>query len=328
MKKVVSIGGGTGSYTVLTGLKKKDLDLTAVVTCADSGGSTGRLRDEFGFLPVGDFRMALVALADTNGDNDVLRELFLYRFEKGLGLRGHNFGNLLLTALTDIFGSENRAFEYASRILRVRGKVLPITNEPITLIAEYENGKIIIGENHIDEPHIKHDGTKRIINLTVQPKTRMNKGTKKAILEADLIVLGPGDLFTSTIANLVVSGVSSNITKAKAKIVFVVSLINKYGQTYRFNVSDYVAAIKKYLGAYPDYVIINTDTLPEKTLERYKGEKGFPPNDDLKETKKYKIIRKSLLTGDVIKRKSGDTVKRSLIRHDSDKLAEVLMTLL
>jgi len=328
MKKVVSIGGGTGSYTVLTGLKKKDLDLTAVVTCADSGGSTGRLRDEFGHLPVGDFRMALVALADTNGDNDVLRELFLYRFEKGLGLRGHNFGNLLLTALTDIFNSENRAFEYASSILRVKGKVLPITNEPITLIAEYENGKIIIGENHIDEPHTKHDGTKRIVNLSVQPKTRMNKGTKKAILGADLIVLGPGDLFTSTIANLVVSGVSSNINKSKAKIVFVVSLINKYGQTYGFKVSDYVAAIKKYLGAYPDCVVINTDKLPKNTLKKYKEEKGFPPEDDLKDTKKFIIIRKSLLAGDIIKRNSGDVVKRSLIRHDSDKLAGVLAGLL
>lgn len=328
MKKVVSIGGGTGSYTVLTGLKKKDLDLTAVVTVADSGGSTGRLRDEFGFLPVGDFRMAMVALADANGENDVLRELFLYRFEKGPGLRGHNFGNLLLTALTDIFGSEDRAFEYASRILRVKGKVLPITNEPITLIAEYEGGKIIMGETHIDEPYVKHDGTKRIVNLTVQPKTRMNKRTRQAISEADLIILGPGDLYTSTLANLVVSGVSSNVRDSKAKIAFVVSLINKYGQTYGFKVSDYVAEIKKYLSVYPDFVIINIDKLPNSTLARYKEEKGFPPEDDLKGSKKYKIIRESLLAKDIIKRKSGDTVKRSLIRHDSDKLADVLMELI
>jgi len=327
MKKVLSIGGGTGSYTVLTGLKKKDLDLTAVVTCADSGGSTGRLRDEFGFLPVGDFRMAMVALADANGDNDVLRELFLYRFEKGPGLRGHNFGNLLLTALTDIFGSEDKAFEYASRTLRVKGKVLPITNEAVTLIAEYEDGNIIIGETHIDEPHPKHDSTKRIVNLSIQPKARMNKRTKQAILEADMIVLGPGDLYTSTIANLVVPGVSANIRDSKAKVVFVVSLINKFGQTYGFKVSDYVDEIHKYLGFYPDYVVVNTDKMSRKALARYKEEKGFPPEDDLKETKKYKIIREGLLAKDIIKRKSGDEVKRSLIRHDSDKLADVLYRL-
>lgn len=291
MKKVVSIGGGTGSYTILTGLKDRDLDLTSVVTCADSGGSTGRLRDEFGHLPVGDFRMALVALADTNGDNNILRELFLYRFEKGTGLTGHNFGNLLLTALTDIFKSEEKAFEYASKILRVSGKVLPITNEPVTLIAEYEGGKIIIGENHIDEPHKNHNGKKRIVNLTVQPKVRMAKRTKEAILDADLIVLGPGDLFTSTLANLVVSGVASSIRKSNAKVVFVVSLINKYGQTYGFKISDYVSEIYKYLGVYPDYIVVNTDLLPKNILKRYKGEKGFPPEDDLEKTKKYEVIR-------------------------------------
>lgn len=328
MKKVVSIGGGTGSYTVLTGLKNKDLDLTAIVTVADSGGSTGRLRDEFGYLPVGDFRMAMVALADSSVDNEVLRELFLYRFEKGPGLRGHNFGNLLLTALTDIFGSEDKAFEYASRILRVKGKVLPITNEPVTLIAEYENGKIIIGETHIDEPNPKHDGTKRITNLTVQPKTRVNKKAKKAILEADMIVLGPGDLYTSTLANIVVPGVRSNIKKSKAKVVFVVSLINKYGQTFGFKISDYVAEIKKYLGSYPDHVVVNIDKMPKSALERYEEEKGFPPEDDLKDTSKYNVVRESLLAKDIIKRKDGDEVKRSLIRHDYDKLANALAKLM
>ncbi|MFC1756191.1 uridine diphosphate-N-acetylglucosamine-binding protein YvcK [Patescibacteria group bacterium] len=328
MKKVVSIGGGTGSYTILTGLIDKNLDLTSVITCADSGGSTGRLRDEFGHLPVGDFRMALVALADTNGDNDVLRELFLYRFEKGSGLAGHNFGNLLLTALTDIFKSEEKAFEYASKILRVGGKVLPITNEPVTLIAEYEGGKIIIGEKHIEEPHKSHDMKKRIVNLTVQPKVRIAKKTKEAILNADLIVLGPGDLYTSTMANLAVSGVSSNIRKSNAKVVFVVSLMNKYGQTYDFKMSDYVAEIYKYLGAYPDYVLVNTAPMPKDILRRYKEEKGFPPEDDLKETKKYEVIRAKLLAGEAVKRKTGDIVKRSLIRHDSKKLASVLVKLL
>lgn len=328
MKKVVSIGGGTGSHTVLSGLKNKKLDLTAIVTCADSGGSTGRLRDEFGYLPVGDFRMALVALADTNGENDVLRELFLYRFEKGSGLTGHNFGNLLLTALSDLFKSEEKAFEYASKILRVRGKVLPITNEPVTLIAEYEDGKIVIGENHIDQPHKNHDGTKKIINLSVQPDVRVGKRAKNAILDADLIVLGPGDLYTSTIANLAVKGVPLSIKKSKAKVVFVMSLINKYGQTYGFNMSDHVEEIKKYLGKYPDVVLVNTDRLPKSILKRYKEENGFPPKDDLSYNSDYRLVKRKLLAGEVVKRKTGDTVKRSLIRHDSEKLANILSKLI
>jgi len=328
MKKVVSIGGGTGSYTVLSGLKKKDLDLTAVVTCADNGGSTGRLRDEFGFLPVGDFRMALVALADANGDNDVLRELFLYRFDKGAGLLGHNFGNLLLTALTDIFNSEDKAFEYASKILRVKGRVLPITNEPVTLIAHYEDGEIIIGETHIDAPHLKHDGTKRIVDVSIQPKARINKKTCEAIMKADLIVLGPGDLFTSTIANLIVSGVAESLQKSSARVALVISLMNKFGQTYGFKVSDYVETIKKYLGKYPDYVIINTEKMPKSILRRYQEEKGHPPMDDIRPSRKYRVIRRHLLAGEIVGRKGEDIVKRSLIRHDSDKLANVLAGLL
>lgn len=328
MKKVVSIGGGTGSYTVLAGLKNKNLDLTAIVTCADSGGSTGRLRDEFGHLPVGDFRMALVALADANGEDDVLRELFLYRFEKGSGLTGHNFGNLLLTALSDLFKSEEKAFEYASKILRVKGRVLPITNEPVDLVAEYEGGKVIIGEKHIDQPHKNHDGTKKIVNLSVQPKVSMGKRAEKAILEADLIVLGPGDLYTSTIANLAVKGVSAAIKKSKAKVVFIMSLINKYGQTYNFKMSDHVEELKKYLGKYPDVVLVNTEKLPNSILKRYKSEKGFPPENDLSYNSDYKLMRRKLLAGKVVKRKTGDTVKRSLIRHDSERLANALLKII
>jgi uncharacterized cofD-like protein len=153
-KKIVVVGGGTGTHTVLTGLKKFKslLDITAVVTMADSGGSSGRLRDEFGQLPVGDARMALVALASgVDSQSDLLRELFLYRFNKGEGLAGHNFGNLLLTALTDILGDAGLAIETASRILRVSGQVLPVTLDNVHLRAEYETGEVIIGEHHFDE---------------------------------------------------------------------------------------------------------------------------------------------------------------------------------
>ena len=329
MKNIVVIGGGTGTFTVLSGLKKfEDLNLTAIVSGADSGGSTGRLRDEFGYLPMGDFRMALVALADTNGDSDILRELFLYRFEKGSGLRGHNFGNLFLTALTDILDSEDKAFEYASKTLRIKGKVLPITKEPVTLIAEYEDGKIIIGETHIDEPPPKHDGKQRIVNLSVQPKHNISELAKEAILSADLIIMGPGDLYTSTIVNLVVPGVKQVIKESSAQFVYAVNLINKYGQTYGMKASEHVDELKKYLGLYPDHVLVNRAELPEDILIKYEEEYGYPVEDDLKSNGNYKVTKRKLLAGETIKRQSGDVVKRSLIRHDSDKLADVILKLI
>ena len=323
MKKVVILGGGTGTFTVLSGLKKfNNLDITAIVTVADSGGSTGRLRDEFGYLPVGDFRMVLAALADTNGDSDIMRELFLYRFDKGTGLRGHNFGNLLLTALTDILGTEDRAFEVASKILRVRGRVLPITREDITLVAEYENGNVLVGEKHIDDPPSKHDGTQRIKKLKVQPKAKISPRSKAAIEEANLIVLGPGDLYTSLLANVVVGGVRPAFRKSKAKIVFALNLINKFGQTYDFKASDYLAEFEKYLKIMPDYVLVNKTPLPKRLLKKYEDEMGYPVKDDLKKSKDYKVIRTDLLAGAGYKRQASDSVKRSLIRHDSDKLAK------
>lgn len=328
MKKIVVIGGGTGTFTVLTGLKRyKNVKLTAIVSAADSGGSTGRLRDEFGHLPVGDFRMALVALADTNGDSDILRELFLYRFEKGSGLRGHNFGNLFITALTDILKSEDKAFEYASKTLRIKGRVLSITKEPVTLIAEYEDGKIIMGETHIDEPPKRHDGTKKITKLSVQPKYNLSKAALDAIAEANLVVLGPGDLYTSTLANLVVPGVKEVLKKSTAKVIYVLNLINKYGQTYSFKASDYIEELYKYLEFYPEVVLVNKAPLPQDILKKYAKEKGFPVEDNLKSNTKYSVRKRNLLAGETIKRKSGDFVKRSLIRHDSKKLADVIIKL-
>ncbi|OGC45880.1 hypothetical protein A2V49_04175 [candidate division WWE3 bacterium RBG_19FT_COMBO_34_6] len=328
MHKVVVIGGGTGTYTVLSGLKKKNLDLTSIVTVADSGGSTGRLRDEFGYLPLGGFRMALVALADANGDSNILRDLFSYRFDKGTGLIGHNFGNLLLTALSDILGNEEKAFEYASKILRVKGKVVPITNKDITLIAEYENGEIIIGETHIDEPHSKHDGTQKIKLLRGQPKATISKKAKDAIKEADLIVVGPGDLYTSILANFVVSGVSQAVKDSKAKFVHVVNLMNRYGHTHNFKASDYIDEITRYVGRLPDFVLINNSKLPRNILKRYEEEKGYPVKDNLTSKSKFKIIRKNLLAPECIKKVSGDAVRRSLIRHDSDKLAKEIEKIL
>ncbi|MBI2108850.1 MAG: YvcK family protein [Parcubacteria group bacterium] len=329
-KNIVVIGGGTGTYTVLSGLKKypPDLfDLTAIVTVADSGGSTGRLRDEFGYLPVGDFRMALVALADDSEVGNALRSLFLHRFDKGEGLKGHNFGNLFLVALTDIFGSEERAIEYASQMLRVRGRVLPVTSEKITLAAEYESGHTVKGETYIDEPPESHDGTQKIKRLWIEPEARISERAREAIASADLIIMGPGDLYTSILASVVVPGTKEALVSSKGKLLFVLNLMSKYGQTHNFTANDHLTELIQYTGRNPDYVLVNNNNLPEDILEAYYAQKEFPIADDLEEGSAA-IIRNDFLASEEVKKKSGDTLRRSLIRHDPDKLARAIIEIM
>ena len=207
MKKVVVIGGGTGVFTVLSGLKKYDYALSAIVTMADDGGSTGVLREEFGMLPPGDVRRALVALSAS--DNKVMSELFNFRFEKESSLKGHSLGNLLLTALEKITGSFSDALKEAVNILNVKGEVIPVTLERTKLHAELENGAIIEGESNIDIP--KHDPHLKIINEYLNPKAKANPDAVRAIKEADFVIIGPGDLFTSLIPNLLVDGIPEAI---------------------------------------------------------------------------------------------------------------------
>jgi len=331
-RKIVVIGGGTGTYTVLSGLKKYPpdfLDLTAIVTVADSGGSAGRLRDEFGYLPVGDFRQALVALADDSEGSAILRDLFLHRFNKGTGLSGHNFGNLFLVALTDIAGSEEDAITLASKVLRVRGRVLPVSKEKLTLVAEYENGVVVRGETHIDEPVEGHNGALRINELSVEPTTaESTKEARDALVEADCIIVGPGDLYTSTLAALVVPGVREAILRSRAHVVQIVNLMTKYGQTHGLSARGQVAEIVRYLGRSPDIVLMNNTALPRDMRARYESQQEFPVVDDLAAGNGYAIVRDDFLAQEEIKKTSGDVLKRSLIRHDSDKLARAIASLL
>lgn len=318
--KVVVIGGGTGSFAVLNGLKKYPLDITSIVTVADSGGSTGRLRDEFGVLPPGDFRMALVALADESVSHE-LRDLFLYRFDKGNGLRGHNFGNLFLVALTEMFSSYSDALEFLSTLLKIRGRILPISDHGLTLSAQYEDGSVIVGEGNIDDPSEEHDGTMKIKRLWVEPETSASAEAIGAILDADYVITGPGDLYTSLIANFVVGGVSSAMKRSNAKFIYITNLMNKYGHTNNFKISDYVSEIQKYSGRLPDFVLVNTSPLDPSILEIYGAAKYFPIVDDLSDKEEYRVIRSDLLASGMAKKQTGDTLKRSLARHDADKLA-------
>lgn len=326
---IVVIGGGTGTYTVLSGLKKfEELSIKVIVNVTDSGGSTGKLRDQFGILPVGDFRQALVALAEEGNGNNILRELFLYRFDKGEGLKGHNFGNLLLTALTDILGSESKAIRTASKILRIKGEVLMVAEDNVDLVAEYEDGSVLVGEAAIDEPNEKHNSEIRISSLRVQPKTSISLKAQQAILEADYIITGPGDLYSSILSNIVIPGVPEAINKSKAKFIFITNLMTKYGQTHGFKISDFVLEMHKYTKKYPDFVLVNKTKLPEEALDLYKQSHEYPVQDDLIESDKTRIIRADLLNQDIISQKQQDAVKRSLIRHDYEKLANELLKII
>lgn len=312
-KKIVVIGGGTGVFTVLTGLKKHFSDLTAIVTMADDGGSTGVLREEFGILPPGDIRRALIALSDS--DNKVLSDLFNYRFIEGSGLSGHSFGNLMITALERITGGFDKAIIEASRILSVQGRVLPVTLKTTYLMAELEDGRVIRGETNIDIP--KHDGTKRIRKVWLSPKVILNPAARQAILGADAVIIGPGDLYTSLIPNLLVKGMKEALRQTHGKIIYFVNLMTKFGETAGFRASDFVETIEQYLGKKVlDFVVINKTKPAAMRFRPYVLEKSEIVETDIDAFPKgITPVAASLI------RRSG------LIRHDPDKLAEVVRML-
>lgn len=328
-KRIVVVGGGTGTHTVLTGLKHYQglANLTAVVAVTDSGGSTGRLRDEFGYLPVGDVRMALTALAKDDDDHEMLvRKLFLHRFSTRGDVAGHNFGNLFLVALTDILGSEEAAIEAASKVLHVSGRVLPVTNTKVHLVAEYADGRKVVGEHAIDEP--EHSvATHPIVSLSVVPHATLNPRAEEAIRTADLIVFGPGDLYTSVLANCVVDGFKDALAKSSAKRVYVANLMTKMGQTTQMGVKEHVEELARYTGLLPHAVLVNSTPLPEDLLARYADELEYPVCTECAGLD-IEVIDGDLLADEEIVRSPGDVLKRSLIRHDSHKLARMLMRML
>lgn len=265
-KKVVVVGGGTGTFMVLSALKDYPLNLTAIVSMADDGGSTGALRDQYGVLPPGDVRRALVALSKS----PTLRDLFNFRFKKG-DLEGHAFGNIFLSALEQLKGNFGSAVDEASRVLNVNGRVLPVTLSNVRLSAELSDGKILRGETNIDIPRTKIRA--KIKKVWLEPEALVNLEAKRAILAADLIVIGPGDIYTSLIPNLLVRGAPEAIKRSKAKKVFVCNLMTKYGETHGFRAEAFVNEIEKYLGKKVlDYAIFNNKKPAAAVLEKYKKE--------------------------------------------------------
>lgn len=328
-KRVVVVGGGTGTHTILKGLKRytDQLEVSAIVTMADSGGSTGRLRDEFGQLPVGDVRMALAALsADVDSHDELVRELFLYRFAKGEGLSGHNFGNLLLTALTELLGSEAEAIKAAARILRVRGEVIPVTTDNVHLWAEYDDGVRVVGEHDIDAPPMAY-AERRITALGVTPQATINSEAASALTHADLIILGPGDLYTGILANVVIAGFREVVGESSAQLLYVANLMSRLGQTVGMTGKDYVAEIEQYLGRAPDAVLVNEASLPKHLLERYASEGNHPVTTECL-AGVCTVKTADLLAREPVVTQAGDTVERSLVRHDSDRLAQAVLEFL
>lgn len=327
-KKVVVIGGGTGTFTILSGLKKyPQLDISVIVSMMDDGGSNRVIRDEFGLLPTSDLRQCMVALAGSDSD-ETLRKLFTYRYENGVGISGMTFGNLFMAALTDIYGGDQKkAIEETCELLGVKGKIIPVTFEKTNLVATYANGKQVLGEHEIDEP-CGNIGKSKIIDLQVFPKIAVNKEALDAIKKADLIILGPGDFYTSILPNIVVDGVAEEIKKSHGKVVFVMNLMTKYGQTIGFTASTFVSEINKYLGKNPDVVLINSaKKIPTAILKKYKVENAEMVCDDL-EKSKIKAVRKQLISNKVYKKPKSDKLVRSLIRHDPEKLAKAVVDLI
>ncbi len=313
-KRIVVIGGGTGVFTVLSGLRKYPYELSAIVSMADDGGSTGVLREEFGILPPGDIRRALVALA--SGDRKILSDLFSYRFEEGWGLAGHNFGNVFLTALERVTGSFSKAVKEAARLLGVKGEVIPVTLDKTTLFAELADGRIIKGETNIDIP--KHDGRIKIKKVYLKPAARSNPEAISAIKQASSIIIGPGDLYTSIIPNLLVKGIVEAIKGSKAKKIYICNLMTKFGETYGFRASDFLKTLEAYLGeGILDYFIINCQRPSRSRLKPYLKEKA-----DVVE-----IDEENLPTKNPIVIKSKLLRKGVLIRHDPDKVARLIRLL-
>ncbi len=322
--KIVTIGGGTGTSALLEGLKEYTDNLTSIVTVTDSGRSTGVIRKELDMPAPGDTRNCLLALANSE---KMMYELFQYRFENG-SLKGHSFGNLFIAALTKLTGSFEKAIEEASKILNLKGKVLPATFDNINICAELEDGNILEEEDKIIDRHNNYVYLRpRIKRVFHKPEAKVNEKVIEKIKEADLIIISPGSLFTSIISNLIIKGIPEAIKDSKAKKVYVCNIMTQVSQTYGFKASDHVCQILKYLGNkfQLDFVILNNGKPSDSLLESYEKENAFLVENDIEEVKKF---AKKVLIGDFlddVKEKKLLWEKKDLLRHNPRRIAGALV---
>jgi len=320
--KFVVIGGGTGSFALLSGLKRYAEDITALVSMVDDGGSTGQLRDEYGVLPPGDARQCLVALSESSLE---MRELFNYRFSDG-SFDGHSFGNIFLTAVEKMTSDFGQAVRLAGDVLNVRGRVLPITLHDVKLVVQ-DGKRKVVGEHLIDKLVLS---SKKRPQISLTPKAKINPEARQAILDADVVILAPGSLYESLIANFVVDGCTEALQQTKAKVVQVINLVTKPGQTDNWSVADYAHEIERFLGkGTVDYVLYNDRKATKDQLSKYTKAGEYPVRFDDRILRKVraKTIGKPLLSVHTEAPKPGDKLagERSLMRHDPDALARALM---
>lgn len=321
--RIVAIGGGTGLSTLLRGLKryvphreglqaslKPDVEITAIVTVTDDGGSSGRLRREFDVLPPGDIRSCMVALSE---DEALLSRLFQYRFSSGRGLKGHSFGNLFLTALSDLTGDFALAVKLSSEVLASAGRIFPATSAKVVLEAKLANGRMVAGESRIGRSRSP------IESIQIHPRScRPLSDALQAIEQADLITLGPGSLYTSVIPNLLVNGVAKAVQNSRATKACFMNLMWQPGETIALNASDHIKAIVKHAG-FPliDYVIVNTAPIPPALLRKYAGKRSQPVANDIETLRAMglEVVGVPLSS------------ERALVRHDPDAAAAVAVSL-
>ena len=313
--KIVAIGGGTGLSTILRGLKEITSNITAVVTVMDDGGSSGKLRRELKMLPPGDIRNCIIALAE---DESKIAEIFQHRFRKSGSLNGHSLGNLVIAAMKEMTGSFDKAIEEMSYVLNIRGQVLPATLEHADLVAEMEDGHLVKGESEIaaDPRRIKR------MRLS-KPKVTAYPKVLDEIKASDIIVLGPGSLFTSLIPNLLVEGIAEAIEKSEALKFYVVNLMTQPGETDNFTVSDHIKKLAEYIDiSIFDYVITNMAEVPTHLLKQYRKDHSVPVENDLSEENEWglAVVRAPLV--DVVELEGKPTVK-----HDAKKLAKLIVEL-
>ncbi len=309
--KIVVIGGGTGLSMLLRGLKFYTSNITAIVTVADDGGSSGQLRGELGILPPGDIRNCLVALADTES---LMEELFQHRFRNCNGLSGHSVGNLFIAAMTQIAGDFETAIKEMGKVLAIRGQVLPVTLRHVTLCAELADGTVIEGESNI--PRTPH----KIKRVFLRPgDCEPVPEALKAIADADIIILGPGSLYTSVIPNLLVRGVADAIARSPAATIYTCNIMTQPGETDGYTAADHIRAIHQHAGSgLIDYAVVNVEDIPRKLLRKYRSEGAVPVRPDLTGIQRMNVVavcRNLVFETDVV-------------RHDPQKLGEAIIDLI
>ena len=317
--KITTIGGGSGQYALLSGLRDlNEIEISAMVSMVDSGGSTGRLRDELGILPPGDVLKCLLALSP---QREIARALFLKRFSKDKRLKGHNSGNMLLTMLSRYTGSFPTGIQALGEILEVRGNILPVTTDRATLVAELTDGTRIFGENAIDMP--RGGQLSKIKDVYLVPHhtgcITAYPPVIEAISDADYIIIGPGDLFTSILSNIVVPGVKDALKRTKATIVYVINIMTKYGETHNYSCVDFIEKLEEGIGRKVQIVIGNRTKPDDAILEEYRKQEAefveFIDDPKFWQNRKYHLADLLDTSG-------------SIVRHDSQKLARLLQEII